>query len=534
MQTKLGTPTVLIVAATMAIGIARAEEDVTAQPCNRAIFANDRYRFFPDRMESFDVYPGVFRSADGRSITKDGDPTYAWHRKWPESLTLATPYPILDAVFALAVDEALSVVAPAGTKSAQLDGDKPGGRYYWPYYFYTHGTDVREYTRDTAQHVQWGDSVLIDPRAAKGSLLRRCDFERQEIREDAVVTADNVHFIPAAWEYFKITGDRAVLQQSWDCMWNTMRQKERTHRKGDGLWTGSPWSDAAVGFLRPEHFANRNNAVKSLYANTVAAGAWRDLAAIADTLGKPREAESCRKAFTALKDAISRHLYRPEPGTYCYYKYEPTGQCANYSEDISAGMLYLFGVADASPALSYHARFRPTPYGYRNVDPPLPSGEASYHGGNVWENQEVFHGWMLALLQRPEQLKPFLFWHARAALPLKQWREGTINPSTGLFHSNYKRLVWGAIGYTAYWTRGVFGIVYEPNGLRFQPCVPNDFGDSFRAVLSHVNYRRSRLSITLLGRGTKLRQVFLDGKPVKRIPSDLAGQHSIEIRLAGA
>jgi cellobiose phosphorylase len=123
---------------------------------------------------------------------------------------------------------------------------------------------------------------------------------------------------------------------------------------------------------------------------------------------------------------------------------------------------------------------------------------------------------------------------ARAALPLKQWREGTINPSTGLLHSNYKRLVWGALGYTAYWTRGLFGIVYEPDGLRFKPCVPNDFGDGFRAVLSHVNYRRSRLSITLVGRGTKLQQVLLDGKPVQKIPGDLNGRHGVEIRLAGA
>ena len=506
--------------------------DVLAQPADRPIFANDRYRFFRDRMESFDVYPGVFRSTDGRSLSKDGDPGYAWQRKHPENLTLVTSYPILDAVFTLAVDETLGVVAPAGTKSAQLDGDVPGGQYYYPYYYYTHGSDIREYTRDTAQHVQWGDSVLIDPQAARGSLLRRCDFARKLLREDAVVTADSVHFIPAAWEYFKITGDRTLLTRCWDCMWNTMRRKEREHRKTSGLWTGSPWSDNAAGFLQPEHFCHRNEAVESLYANTVAVGAWRDLAEIAEALGKPGEAASCRQACAALKTAINRHLYRPELGSYCYYRYEPTGQCADYREDISAGMLYLFGVADAARTLDYHARFRVTSYGYRNVDPPLPSGEASYHGGNVWESQEAFHGWMLCLLRRPNQLKPFIFWHARAALPLKQWREGTINPSTGLLHSNYKRVIWGAMGYTAYWTRGVFGIVYEPDGLRFQPCVPHDFSHGFRATLTHVNYRRSRLSITLLGCGTTLEQMLLDGKRVRKIPADLIGPHRLEVRLA--
>jgi hypothetical protein len=515
------------------IGGAMLSEAVLAQPPAQPIFANDRYRFFRDRMESFDAYPGVFRSADGWSLSRDGDPAYAWQRKHAENLTLATPYPILDAVFALAVDKTLEVVAPVGTRSAQLEGDSPGGEYYYPYYYYTHGGDIREYTRDTAQHVQWGDSVLIDARAARGSLLRRCDFARKRLREDAVVTADSVHFIPAAWEYFKISGDRALLARCWDCLWNTMRQKEREHRKSNGLWTGSPWSDNAAGFLQPEHFRHRNEAVESLYANTVAAGAWRDLAAIAETLGKPREAAACRQACTALKAAINCHLYRPAQGGYCYYRYEPTGQYAGYREDISAGMLYLFDVADAARALEYHARFHATPYGYRNVDPPLPSGEASYHGGNVWENQDAFHGWTLALLQRPDELEPFIFWHARAALPLKEWREGTINPATGLLHSNYKRVIWGAMGYTAYWTRGVFGIVYEPDGLRFRPCVPNDFGDSFRATLTHVNYRRSQLRITLVGRGTKLKQLLLDEKPVQTVRGDLVGRHDVSIRLAG-
>ena len=71
------------------------------------------------------------------TFTKDGDPDFKWEEFRPDSLHLQTPYPILDAAFSLAVDEALTCIAP--------------GRYY----YWTKGGGMREYTRDTAQHVQW-------------------------------------------------------------------------------------------------------------------------------------------------------------------------------------------------------------------------------------------------------------------------------------------------------------------------------------------------------------------------------------------
>jgi hypothetical protein len=496
-----------------------------------AIFANDRYTFYPDRMESFDQYQGVYRSATGLTICKDGATGSAWDRAHTDKLCLQTPYPILDAAFFLAVDETLRMVAPAGTKSAMLEADQPGGKYYHPFYLLTHGTDIREYTRDSAQHIEWGDSVILDRATAWGTIIRRCDLEHKRLREDAVVTADNVHLIRAVWEYFKITGDKAGLAQVWDCMWNEMALKEAQRRQADGLWTGSPWSDAAGGFLSPEHFRNRNTQIKSLYANTMVAGAWQALADIAKMLGKPGQSALAAQKFAAMKAAINAVLFRPELGTYCYYKCEADQSCSATREDISAGLIYLFGIADKAQALAYHDRFKPTAYGYRNLDPVMPSGEASYHGGNVWENQEVYHGWMLAKLGRADDLRNFLFWHARAGLVIQEWREGTINPSTGNLHSNYKHLIWGSMGYTAYWTRGVFGISYDLDDLRFAPCVPARFGDAFYAVLNNFTYRDGALRLILRGSGCAVERLLLDGNEIAVVPSDLKGPHTVEILM---
>jgi hypothetical protein len=210
----------------------------------------------------------------------------------------------------------------------------------------------------------------------------------------------------------------------------------------------------------------------------------------------------------------------------------PTGTYVDRSEDISAGLIYLYGIADAKRALAYHARFTPTPYGYRNLDPAMPVGEAHYHGGNVWENQEGFHGWALARLDRPDDFAPFIFWHARAGLPLKEWREGTIRPATGEMHTIFKHVLWGSLGYTSYWTRGVFGLQYEPDGLRFDPCVPLQFGESFEAELRNVHYREANLTIKLSGSGVVLKRLLLDGAAVDLIPKDLRGPHRVALEMA--
>jgi hypothetical protein len=395
--------------------------------------------------------------------------------------------------------------------------------------------EFREYTRDSAQHIEWGDSVILDRVATKGTLLRRCDFENKQIREDFVVTADVVHFIPAAWMFYKITGDRPFLETCWECMWNTLNTKEQSKQDAsDGLWAGSPWSDHRSGFADPEHFRQRNTLVKSLYGNTMVAGAWRSLAEIADLLGKSDEAAICRQKYDRMKKAINTHLYRPELGTYCYYKYEGTDEYFDYREPITAGLIYLYGIADATKALAYHQKFTATPYGYRNVDPVTPAGETAYHGGNPWANLDPYHGWMLAQLGQPDKLKPFIFWWGRAGLPLKQWREGTLHPATGEFHHNYKHLIWGAMGYTSYWSRGVFGINYEPDGIRFRPCVPTDFGDDFYAILNNFEYRDCSLRIILTGKGTCLQSIELDGKPTDKIPVDLKGRHTVRLVMTGS
>ena len=106
------------------------------------LFSNDQFSFYPDHMEARDVYKGVYRSTDGLTLVKDGDPTFRWAGARTDRLYLQTPYPILNAAFALAVDDAMGSVAAAGTQSAQLSGDVAGRPYFRRYFYLTHGKDI--------------------------------------------------------------------------------------------------------------------------------------------------------------------------------------------------------------------------------------------------------------------------------------------------------------------------------------------------------------------------------------------------------
>ncbi len=140
-------------------------------------------------------------------------------------------------------------------------------------------------------------------------------------------------------------------------------------KQPDGLWVGAPWSDNPTGFVVARDFRVRNKSVESLYGNVVAAGAWRSLANIARVLGKTAEATACETAYSELKSAINKTLYRPEFNNYAYYK--SGDKFYDYREDITTAMLDLYGIADQTRTAAYHGAFKATPYGYRNVDPEL-------------------------------------------------------------------------------------------------------------------------------------------------------------------
>jgi len=68
---------------------------------------------------------------------------------------------------------------------------------------------------------------------------------------------------------------------------------------------------------------------------------------------------------------------------------------------------------------------------------------------------------------------------------------------------------WSATAYLRMIHYGLFGMQFEPAGIRFAPTVPADWGP---AILSNLFYRGSRLRIALRGKGTRVGEFRIDGK----------------------
>jgi hypothetical protein len=85
--------------------------------------------------------------------------------------------------------------------------------------------------------------------------------------------------------------------------------------------------------------------------------------------------------------------------------------------------------------------------------------------------------------------------------------------------------LWQATGFLSYFYFGVLGMEYNIDGLTLYPAVPESLAN---IEISNFRYRESILNIVVKGWGTN-GVVNLDGVRVTKIPTDLQGNHLIEI-----
>jgi hypothetical protein len=68
---------------------------------------------------------------------------------------------------------------------------------------------------------------------------------------------------------------------------------------------------------------------------------------------------------------------------------------------------------------------------------------------------------------------------------------------------------WGACCFIGAVHMGLFGMRYEPEGVWFQPCLPEGYGP---AVLRNIPYRGALLHVELSGCGTRISHCRIQGK----------------------
>ncbi len=425
--------------------------------------------------------------------------------------------PIVDALFNLSTEESLKNIEPDSTLRT---GAEWGG--VW--------------TRDISYSIYLA-FAYHEPEIARISLMKK--VKRGRIIQDTgsggawPVSSDRTVWAVAAWELYKITGDREWLKSSYEIIQKTLEDDYKTIRAGNGLYKGESsfldWREQTY----PKWMSNMDIAESmNLGTNVVHYQANRVLEKMANILGE--DASKYAERSENIKKAVNELLWQEDKGFYAQYMYgRKYMNLSHRFEALGESLAVIFDVADDEKAQSIISRSPVTTFGVTSIYPQIP-GIPPYHNNGIWPfvqsywnlaaakagNEKVLnHG--LAAIYRP------------AALFLSNYENFVAE--SGDFEGtqiNSRRMLWSMAGNLAMVHRVFMGMDFKEDGINFKPVIPRSYNGS--KALSNFQYRDANLSIKVTGYGNQIESILLDGEVMENnfFPAEISGKHSIEIQMA--
>ncbi len=427
-----------------------------------------------------------------------------------------SPHILVDALFNLSQEEGLLAIEPDSTLRT---GAKWGG--VW--------------TRDISYSILLA-FAMQEPEVAMNSLRKKVNHKGiiQDTGSGGAwpISSDRTTWALAAWELYCFTGDRNWLQEAYGVIAKSLADDRLSLFSSSGLLKGESsfldwreqsypkWADNADIY----HSENLGTNAVHYQANKIAAQMAAELGLNATTYE-----EEAKK----IKRAINEALWLSDKSYYASYRY---GRHHLYTTDkfetLGESLSILFGIADSAQAAQILANAPLTPFGASCFYPQIP-GIPPYHNDAIWPFVQAYWNWAAAKTGNEKVLE-----HGLAAL---------YRP-TALFLSNYEnmqagngdfqgteinshRMLWSIAGNLAMVYRVFIGIELTPEGILFNPSVP----ESYRGErsLRNFKYRDATLSIQVSGFGNQIKAFYLNDTLLTTpfFPSNLTGNHSIRIEL---
>jgi len=427
--------------------------------------------------------------------------------------------PLVDALFNLSLEEAAKAVEPDST-------------------FRTGAKWAGVWTRDISY------SILLafayhNPEVAKISLRKK--VKRGRIVQDTgsggawPVSSDRTTWILAAWEIYQVTGDEAWLKEVFPIIAATLEDDFKTlYNPATGLYRGESsfldWREQTY----PKWMNNADIYVsENLGTNAVHYQAHVIASNMAKLLGNQQAVIFAQRA-ERIKKAINQVLWLPQQQWYAQYTYgRHQLMVSPRFEALGEALSILFNIADANKAKAIIANAPLTTFGTTCIYPQIPN-IPPYHNNGIWPFVQAY--WNLAAAKAGNE-KALV--HGLAA----------IYRAAGLFLTNYEnmvattgdflgteinsdRMLWSMAGNLAMVHRVFMGMQFSPQGVQFQPVVPKVYAGI--KTLTHFQYRKATLNITVKGYGNKIASIIIDGKPANKafIPANITGHHTVVIQLA--
>lgn len=465
----------------------------------------------PGRIEStYHAAPGYFMPVEKVWQQKNDLSSYP---------SLISANKLLDAVYTMGLDEMVNNVEPDTTLRTGKE---------W----------AGVWTRDVSYSIILSMAAM-QPEASKISLMKKVNSEGQIIQDTGSggawpVSTDRMIWAVAAYELYKVTGDREWLKYLYDVVGASLDKDALTTASPDGLVRGETsfidWREQS--YPKWMQTADIYNS-EAFNTAVVHAAAMQVMAKAAEQLGKKKEADMWQKRADALASNINRQFWMDDRGYYGMYRYGRDFPILNArSETLGQALAVLYGIATEEQAASLTQKSPVTKYGAPIFYPQI-ADMPSYHNNALWPFVAAY--WTLANAKAGNEqgvLQGFGSIVRPAALFATNKENLTLDNGDITTELNSSNMLWSLAGNIALVQKLLFGINYEENGIAFKPFVPKVLADTL--TLSGLHYRDAVLNITVEGYGNRVAGFYDNGKAQKEafLPANAKGVHDIRIVMA--
>lgn len=500
----------------IALALAAGTGAVSAQggSDNDVIVRTDAYRWQGDTIYQNEFKAWAENPYEIRSTYK-GRPGYfmpveqTWKRKndlssYPK---LSTSNLLHQAIYNMGLDEMVNAVEPDTTLRTGKE---------W----------AGVWTRDVSYSIILSMASL-QPEASMISLMKKVNPSGQIIQDTGSggawpISTDRMVWVLAAYEVYKVTGDRKWLETVYPIAVRSLEKDAATVMSESGLVKGETsfidWREQSYPKWMQTADISQSEAMGTNVMYSAALEAVADMASI---LGKKKEAAKYSEEALKLAQNIEKRFWMADKGYLGMYTYGRDSKILNpRAETLGESLAILYDVVSPEKQKSISQNNPHTPFGPAIFFPQI-ADMPNYHNNALWPFVASY--WTLAQAKAGNEkgtLEGIGSVFRPAALFATNKENFNLDNGDYFTELNSSNMLWSLAGNLALTNRILFGIHFEPDGLRIAPFVPETLGGD--RTLENYPYRGARLDITVKGYGAKVRSLTLNGKkldPAKTIPA---------------
>lgn len=373
------------------------------------------------------------------------------------------------------------------------------------------------WTRDVSYSII-GSMAYMQPLASKVSLMKKVNPNGRIIQDTGSggawpVSSDRMIWAVAAYELYKVTGDREWLEYIYPVIRDSFEDDFATvYNSGNGLVKGETsfidWREQSYPKWMQTVDIYNSEAMNTAMVHAVALDMLAEMAA---ELGDTANAAKYSGKGADLRKAINEKFWMDDKGYYGMYFYGRDFPILNpRAETLGESLAVIYNIADDERARRITESNPVTPFGSAIFYPQI-SDMPAYHNNALWP--WVASYWAIANKKAGNEqgvLDAIGSVFRPAALFCTNKENLNLDNGDIATELNSSNMLWCLAGNIAITTRILFGIEFETGGLRFSPFVPEALAG--KRSLDNFPYRGATVNITVSGFGDKVARCLINGK----------------------